>query len=263
MRYVVAIVLGAIVVGCGTTHGSQQTSITDRARARYVTGMQELVAGNYTEAIMEFNQVAKNPGYVSYAALARLRVGDALFLQEKYDAAIEVYRSFLKQFEGNSNTGYARFRIGHAYYEQIPADWFLAPPVYERQQTAIISAKRALQRFVDLYPAHKLVVKAKALLGQCRKKLYAHEIYVARFYRKRDKPAGVVQRLEWAFRNFPELAGTEDNYLALAQALAKTSAVRKAAAMYEAYLERFPKGRYRQQAIESLRVLNSLGREQS
>ena len=78
------IFLASVLTGCGPHKSQQQTSITDRAKARYLAGMEELLSGNYTEAIMEFNQVAKNPGYVSYAALARLRVADALFLQEKY-----------------------------------------------------------------------------------------------------------------------------------------------------------------------------------
>ena len=247
----------ALPQGCGTDDSASK-SITARARDSYITGMDELLSGNYTEAVLRFQEVAKNPGYVKYAALARLRIGDALFLQEKYDAAIELFRSFLKQYEGNPNTGYARFRIGHAYYARIPSDWFLAPPSYEREQTQILNAERSLRRFVELYPAHSLVPPARKMLDDCKHRMYEHEMYVVGFYRDRKKPAAVVHRMEGAFRRFPRFAGTEKNYLTLAQAYAQTNAVAEATAMYQAYLKRFPSGAYRGQAEESLRVLGSV-----
>ena len=262
MKPLVLVLLSTFSMACASSLPSRGADVNDQARARYLVGMEELLSGNYTEAIQHFQQVSKNPGYVSYAALARLRIGDALFLQEKFDAAVELYRSFIKGFEGNPNTGYARFRIGHAFYEQIPAEWFLSPPVHERQQTHVVFAQRALRRFVELYPAHRLVPQAVKMLDDCEKKLYEHEIYVARFYRKRDEPAAVVQRLERAFRKFPELAGSEENYMILAQALARTKALDKAIAMYQAYIDRFPDGEYRRQAHESLRVLREVQEEE-
>jgi len=246
----------AVFAGCGTTH-TRARSISAEARGRYLEGMDELVSGNYTEAILLFQTVRQSPGYIKYGSLALLRIADALFLQEKYDAAVEKYREFIKQFSGSANVGYARFRIGHAFFEQIPSDWFLAPPVYERQQNVVRHAESALKRFVSLYPTHRLVGKARVMLDASRRMLYEHELYAANFYRRRDKPAGVVLRLEAAFRKFPDLAATEDNFMMLAKAYAQASKLDEAVAMYEAYLDRFPEGDYRDQADESLTVLRS------
>jgi len=260
------LLLGLVVLtmlpACATDLSGKK-SITARARDRYVAGMDEMLSGNYAEAILQFQQVAKNPGYVKYAALARLRIADSLILQEKYDGAIEVYRSFLKQYEGNPNAGYARFRIGQSYHSQIPSDWFLAPPSFEREQTHVIYAENALRRFVELYPTHALVTQAQLLLDDCERRLYEHEIYAVDFYNIRKKPAAVILRLEGAFRRFPHLVVTENNYLVLAKAYADTNAVVKATAMYQAYLDRFPDGNFRKQAYESLRVLKSVKPAQS
>lgn len=222
-------------------------------------GMEELMAGNYTEAITQFHRVVRSPGYVKYAALARLRIGDALFLQEKFDAAVETYRSFLKQYEGNPNSGYAQFRIGHAFFEQIPTGWFLSPPVHERQQTFVKHANAELRRFVQYYPTNRLVPKAQVLLDECEKMLYDHERFAANFYQNRDKPRGVIIRLERAFRQFPEIAGAdEESYVMLAKAYADTERFDEARAMYSSYLERFPDGSYRNQAEDSLATLRSV-----
>lgn len=251
------VVLVLLCAACGTRPPVRTVSLNDQARARYYLGMGELVDGNHAEAIQAFQQVARSPGYIKYAALARLRIGDALFLQEKFDAAIENYRAFTKQFEGDANVGYAVFRIGHAFYEQIPSEWFLAPPAHEREQLHVRNATRSLRRFVSLYPSHRLVNQAQTMLDECERKQYDHELYVARFYHSREKPAGVVIRLERAFENYPDLAATEDNYLMLAKAYAQTARLKQAEAMYQAYLDRFPGGEYRDQAEQSLTTLRS------
>jgi outer membrane protein assembly factor BamD len=250
------VAVGLLVSACSTTP-TRSRSATAQAKDRYLVGIDEMTSGNYTEAIVAFQQVVKSPGYIKYSAMARLRIGDCLFLQEKYDAAIEHYRSFLKQYEADPNAPYARFRIGHAFYEQIPAEWFLAPPAHEREQNFARNAANALRRFVTLYPAHHLVAGAREMLDDAERKLYDHEIYVAEFYRSRDKYAGVVLRLEKAFSKFPDLAGTEDNYMMLGQAYARNSQVPQAVATYQAYLERFPGGEFRDQATVSLDALAS------
>jgi len=252
------IALGACAGSCASTQANQAATPSDLARARYNAGMAELEAGNYTESIQEFSQVVRSPGYVKYGALARLRIADALFLQEKYDAAIENYRVFLQQFTGNPNAGYARFRIGHALYEKIPAVWFLSPPAHEREQRHVRAAGQALRRFVSLYPTNRMTGRAQELLDSCDRILYEHELYVAEFYREREKPAGVVLRLERAFQNYPDLAGTEDNFMMLAQAHAQTGRLGRAKLIYEAYMERFPGGEYRDQAQSSLDAIQTV-----
>lgn len=244
-------------LGCARPPLVRGNKLGDQIKARYASGLADLMSGNYTDAVEAFQAVAKSPGYLTYVPLARLRVADALFLQEKYDAAIDMYRSFIKQYEGNPNVGYARFRVGHAYFEQIPSGWFLAPPVYERQQTFVVQAARELERFLDLHPTDRLAPQARKLLDECERKLYDHELYVATFYDKRDKPRGVIQRLEIVFERFPELAATEDNYLMLAKAYADDQSHAQAEAMYNAYFQRFPNGSRKKEADERIKALRA------
>ena len=262
LRVIVLISAAWCALGCTQRHktrpAGELSRVGSQARVRYLAGMEELLGNNYAEAVQQFQQVVKNPGYVKYAALARLRIGDALLLQEKYAEAIDVFQSFLKQFEGNPNSGYARFRIGHAYYEQIPSGWFLAPPVHEREQIHVRRAARALRHFVEFYPGHPLVLQARTMLDRCENLLYEHEAYLVAFYHKRQKPRAVILRLVGMFKEFPERAATEENFLELGRAYVTIGDARRATLMYQAYLERFPKGKYIDQARKSLRVLRSV-----
>jgi outer membrane protein assembly factor BamD len=257
----VRLAIAACLVACGSTTSLQRVRTPEaqtlEARKQYIAGMEELLAGNYSEAIEIFNQVSRQPGYVKYSALARLRVGDAILLKEQYEAAIVMYEGFLKQFEGHPESGYASFRIAQAYYAQIPSEWFLAPPVYERQQVHLNYATKSLKRFIDLYPGHRLLPQAQRMLNGCLRIAFEHELYVADYYDSREKPHGVVQRLEHMFKAFPVRSVTERTVLMLARAYAQTKQVKKAIFMYQAYLERFRAGSQKEAVKRHLRDLRS------
>ncbi len=255
-RAALTIAVALALSGCASSGGTRGRA-EDVGRERYLLGIEAMASGDYEEAIGHFRQVMRIPGLVQLGANSRLRIADALFLQEKFEAAITSYRNFTKEYPNDANAGYAQFRIGHAFYEQIPGEWFLAPPQYERQQNFVRQAAAALKQFVRLYPTHPLVEQGQGMLDSCEEQLLAHELYVARFYFDRDKPHGVVQRLERAFDRFPEHASTEDNFLMLARAYVSIERLDAARSMYQAYLDRFPRGEHRAAAQSSITVLDA------
>ena len=118
-------------------------------------------------------------------------------------------------------------------------------------------ATKSLKRFISAYPGHRLVPRAQQMLNECERIAFEHELYVADYYDSRDKAHGVVFRLEYMFKTFPERSVTEDNVLMLANAYAKTEQVDKAIFMYRAYLERFSDGTKRSAAQRNIDILRS------
>jgi len=255
-----ALTLLCVLLGCASQKGSRKPKTLEQqkkeALEQYRDGMEELLAGNYSEAIELFNQVSRLPSYIKYSSLARLRGADAVLLKELHESAILMYESFLKQYEGHPESGYASYRIGQAYFIQIPSDWFLAPPVYERQQAHLEMAQKALRKFIREYPAHRLIPSARHMLNKCDRIAFDHELYVARFYESRKKYHGVVQRLEGLFQDFPAQSATEENVLMLANAYEETERFSDATFMYKVYLERFPKGDDRSEVKRKLTSLH-------
>ena len=78
---------------------------------------------------LDTSSVAASPRTSKYAALAKLRLGDALFYQDRYAEATEVFRGFTNQYKSDPNLPYARFKVAQCYYERIPGEWFPAPPI--------------------------------------------------------------------------------------------------------------------------------------
>ncbi|MCB9729825.1 MAG: outer membrane protein assembly factor BamD [Deltaproteobacteria bacterium] len=242
--------------GCNRHVVKHPPSPQEQARHAYFKGMEDLVAGNYLPAIQIFNQVARSPRYVRYAALARLRIGDAFFLQDRFEEAIEAYRVFVAQYGSDANVPYARFRIAAAYHARMPGSWFATPPASEMDQTMTTQAQRELEGFLRTFPTSRYAPEARRMLIDARKMLLEHELYVARYYEKRQKWRATAWRLDGALRTYPELAGTPDIVWRMARAYQRADEDADAARAYAMYLERFPKGPKRRgakQALDELR----------
>jgi outer membrane protein assembly factor BamD len=175
------------------------------AQQNYEYGLKELKGSNWLTAIQYFQHVKTNFGFSKWVALAELGIADANLGREKFTEAIDGYKQFIKAHPTHEHTqdGYAAYKIGEAYHKQIPSDWFLAPPSYEKDQGPVLDALRELTAFADQYGDSPYAPKARKLIGDCVKRLADHELYVARFYLDRDKPYAAVGRLEGLIKDYP------------------------------------------------------------
>src|SRR5262249_26026766 len=109
--------------------------------------------------------------------------------------AIEGYRDFIRVHPAHPEVAYAQFRMADAYFRQIPDDWFLAPPAYERDQGPSRNALEQLKKFVHDHPEDERVPRAQKMIRKTLSLLARHELYVARFYLRRGAINAAVMRL--------------------------------------------------------------------
>jgi outer membrane protein assembly factor BamD len=217
----------------GTPKGPEET---------YAVAMEDLDDGLYPEAISGFTEVKTKYPYSKFAALSDLRIADTHFARAKYIEAIDAYRAFLKYHPSHAEAAYAMFKIGDAYFEQIPSDWWFLPPSAEKDQASTRLAISAYRDLLARYPDRSQTEKGKeqieackatvekhektgvaedglekcrtlarrqelvnegvSRLNKCRRKLADHEIYVARFYFKRDQFKSAAGRAEGLLRDY-------------------------------------------------------------
>jgi outer membrane protein assembly factor BamD len=175
------------------------------AQQNYEYALKELKAGNYLTAQQYFQHVRTAFGFSKWATLAELGNADCDVGRERYTEAIDEYKQFIKAHPAHErvNDGYAAFKIGEAYHKQIPSDWFLAPPSYEKDQGPVLDALRELNAFIEQYGDSSYAPKARQLIADCVKRLADHELYVANFYLARDKPYAAIGRLEALLKSYP------------------------------------------------------------
>jgi outer membrane protein assembly factor BamD len=164
------------------------------AERAYKRGIAEKADKNFIDATRYLEWVRTNFPYSQYSSLSELALADMAYEREDWAAAAAAYQDFVKSHPSHPKADYASFRVGLAYYQDKPTDFWLMPPSNEKDQSPIRSALDALQRFVISYPKSELVPKARDIINACRERLAAHDRYVAEFYWKRNAWKGAAGR---------------------------------------------------------------------
>ncbi len=198
-----------------------RTKVTRTAEEDYAAAMSEMKDKNWLEAQRRFEAIRNRYPYSKYAPLSELRLADIKFEQDRWIEAADAYKQFQKMHPTSDQADYAAFRVGVAHWRNAPGDFILFPPSFEKDLGEVRAAAVVLEDFLKSYPDSKHAAEGKKLLDEARRKLAEHEWYVAQFYRKRDRWAGVAGRLEGLVRDYPGSPYESQALLELAQAYLK------------------------------------------
>ena len=206
--FVAAVALVFLATACAGEANSflnAQPNYYPTAQANYEHGIKELKEKNWQTAEYFFKHVRSTFGFSKWATLSELGIADCDFGREKYTEAVDGYKNFIKAHPGNDRVvdGYAAFRIGQSYYKEIPSDWFVLPPAYEKDQGPVLDALRELSGFIETNSESAYVPEAKKLVSDCIKRLTDHELYVADFYLRANHPYAAIGRLEGVIKDYP------------------------------------------------------------
>ncbi|MCA9530663.1 MAG: outer membrane protein assembly factor BamD [Myxococcales bacterium] len=215
-------------------------SYGESAQAAYERALYEFRKDHCPKAEPGFRAVRREFPYSRFAALAELRLADCKFKAKSYAEAIQAYREFVRFRPSHSQVPYARFRIAESYYQQIPSDFFLAPPAYERDQQPTRDALQHLQRFIADYPDDPRVPEANEMVMKAMRMLARHELYVAHFYARRDDHEAVIRRAKTVINAYAGTGLEPEAMALLAHAYDKTGQHAEAREVRETLVARFP-----------------------
>jgi outer membrane protein assembly factor BamD len=217
---IAALAAPALVNGCASSDdGGKPLTYSLTAKQNYDKGLTELKGENYTEAVRYFSFVKQKFPFSKYAVLAELALADTHFQRGNFQESIDSYKNFMRLHPTHEKVedGYVAFRIAECYVKDMPDDWFLVPPAYEKDQSAVRDAYRELTDFLDKYPDSKYIPEAKKRWRDVVARLLEHEVYVARFYLDRGYPKAAILRIEGALRRYPESGREAELLLVLGQ----------------------------------------------
>ncbi len=243
---VAAVAVALFSFACATEGGTSFFRTTPTffptAQQNYEYGVKELKAGNWITAEAFFKHVRTTFGFSKWATLSELGVADAEFGMEKFTEAVDAYKGFIKAHPGNERVqdGYAAYRIGLSYYTEIPTDFFVMPPSYEKDQGPVLDALRELTAFADQYGDSPYAAEARKHIGDCVKRLTDHELYVARFYLDADKPYAAIGRLEGVIKDDPASAREPEIMLLLGKTYLKMEKPSEARATFQKLATQHP-----------------------
>ncbi|HVE84318.1 MAG TPA: outer membrane protein assembly factor BamD [Myxococcales bacterium] len=223
----------ALASSCAAGKADARPAPKSEAEAVLLKGEDAMKDKNYEEARAFFDQVTARYPFLDVARTAELRIADISYEKEEFPEARDKYQQFVKLHPTHPEVDYAAFRAAMTNYQEIPKDFFILPPSYEKDQTPVKNALRAMEDFIRQYPKSKYLAEAEKTHTEVRRRLCQHELYVADFYAKRGKWQAVVSRLNTLVQTYPG-AGYDEQALF---------------GVYEAYLKLRDSGR----AQETLR----------
>lgn len=245
--------LCALCVLAACSSGPQAgLSYGQNARRAYVEALEEFYDDDCFEAEPLLREVRRQFPYSRFAALAELRVADCKFNEGHYIEAIEAYNQFVRYHPSHLEVPYARYMAARAHFEQIPSEWLLSPPTYERDQYYVQQSLRLFRRFILDFPEDPLVPPARRYAYEAIELLSAHELYVARFYFDRDHPDAAVGRLRTLLKSYPGCSLEPQALYLLGESYLQLRDDALARRAFQEVIARFPNDDYAQRARDSL-----------
>ncbi len=157
---------------------------------------ERMEADDYKGAAELWRQLKDQYPYSKYATLGELKVGDALYLQQKYIEALGAYEDFERLHPDNDAVPYAIYQQGMCYYMQMRG--------IDRDQTPTIQTIQTLARLVEMYPGSQYAAMAQARIAEAQHNLAGHEFYVGEFYFKRKDYEAAINRFLGLLQYYPD-----------------------------------------------------------
>jgi outer membrane protein assembly factor BamD len=228
----------------------------EEARVAYDEAVEAYLDEDWEVAVRLLNEVRRNFSYTRYARLAELRLADASFRQEKYAEATAAYKSFTRDYPSDPDVPYARYRIVRAQFLQSDASVF-QPPLEERDLSVVRGAYSSLQSFIADFPTYHRRVELDYMLQVVTGVLVRHELYVARFYLKRDEYPPAIERVTHALEHYSASGLEAEAVTLMGETYLKMRDQPKAVAAFERVLRDYPDSPF---AVPASRFLEFLGR---
>ena len=150
--------------------------------------------GKYQDAVELFQEVEKNYGYTEWAAKALLLKSYIYYDSSRYVEALENLKNFKKLYSGNSELAYVEYLMAICLFEQIN--------ISARDQTNTKLSFQQFNKVIKNYPNTPYAEDLKLKLDLINDQLAGKEMYVARYYQKREKWLAALKRLTNILENY-------------------------------------------------------------
>ncbi len=154
--------------------------ISELSEGEGIQRIRENYNGHNWEIVgQEVNEYRARYPYSQFANEALLMQADAQFQGSRYPEATVTYEEFLQRNKSHPKLGLASFRIAKSYDLQSSE----SP---DREQDF---SKKAVQKYNDYlvaFPKDENVSEGRERIAVLRRRLADHELFVARFYWKKD-----------------------------------------------------------------------------
>ena len=157
-------------------------------------GYEALQEGDVLFAAKKFNEAELLYPQSIWAPKSSLMAAYAYYSQDYYfDAIIELKR-FIKTYPNDKNISYAHFLLGMCFYENIIDE--------KKDIEPLIKAEDKFNFIVKTYPDTDFALDAKFKLELIKDLMAAKEMYIGRYYIKKEKWIAAINRFKTVVNDY-------------------------------------------------------------
>ncbi len=174
----------------------------ERSFEIYKEAVQAMNNGDYFFASKKFSEAEPIMTKIEFSAKASLMSSYCLYLINFYPEATANLQRFINQYPADKNIPYAHYLIAISLYEQI---------LDERKDIApLIDSKKKIIFYLENFPDTEYALDLKFKLDLVNNQLAAKEMYIAKYYIKKQKWIPAINRLKAVVNNFSKTVFIEE-----------------------------------------------------
>lgn len=178
----------------------------------------------------------------NYDATAIMERAESYYKGKKYLEAIDEYKRFLELHPTHDSAGYAQYKLGLIYFEQFDDDSI------DRNHEPLRQAMTAFERLLSLYPGSPYEKDALEMLKVCRRKEGEYQLYIGKFYYKKEAYQAAIARLLNLLEGYPEFPGKPEALYYLALSYKELGDMEKCRESLELLVKNYPDSKYAKKA---------------
>ncbi|HMV66071.1 MAG TPA: outer membrane protein assembly factor BamD [Myxococcota bacterium] len=214
------LLLALLLSGCAAFHKKPTGPMTIASTGRppqeiYDHAMTMMKRGLYDKALADLQELRNDHRDDPLSVRAQLAIADMQFQKGEYEEARTAYEEFATYHPRHPDMDYVTWRIGLCI-------WKRAPKVAGRDQAGTRSAVNTWTGFERRYPESEYIDDAARLQARGVDRLASKELFVARFYQKREAWLAVEGRARGLLWRYPDSSHAAEAQAMLAVALHET-----------------------------------------
>ena len=168
----------------------------------YQEGVKALEEGDVLFAAKKFNEAEILFPQSEWAPKSILMAAYSYYVQDYYYDAISELDRFIKNYPKNERLNYAHFLLAMCYYEQIVDE--------KKDLGPLLNAQKEFKFVIKNYPNSDFALDSKFKLDFINDVLASKEIYLGRYYIKKEKWIAAINRFKQVVEHYDSTAYVEE-----------------------------------------------------
>ncbi len=211
-KLITSLCLLAVLNACSGNPEKDEPDKGLSAAQLYREAKASLDAGQYEEAVNEFETLEARYPFGKYAQQAQLDAAYAYYKYGETDSAIASAERFIKLNPKNPHVDYAYYLKGLANFDRSKSltDIILPQDAASKDTTSLRQAFDDFAILTKKFPDSRYAEDARQRMIFLYNQLATHEIKVAEYYMRRGAYVAAINRCKYAVENYPSATALPD-----------------------------------------------------